>query len=216
MPVTDDTLDALKERLRPFEEAEAALVRAVLGAPEWLSEADEAALRYALNLARTTVVRAPDGTDVDLEGFFAPYREDVLSLAVPRLLGPSGVDKAELARLVPSLALHARAWRNRAAASFLSRLSSTAIDREVCEKALVLVAGGGGGVAWSYLGAFELLEQYDVPPRLLAGTSMGSVLLLFRARRVRWHPGDVDAALRQLSFRTLFKEQESTRWHYRV
>jgi predicted acylesterase/phospholipase RssA len=203
--VTDDALDAMKERLRPFEAAEAALVRAVLGAPAWLSEADEAALRYALNLARTTVVRAPDGTDVDLEAFLAPFREDVLSLAVPALLGAAGVDRAELARLAPNLALHARAWRNRAAASFSSRLSATAIDREVCEKALVLVAGGGGGVAWSYLGAFELLEQYDVPPRLLAGTSMGSVLLLFRARRVRWHPGDVDAALHQLSFRTLFR-----------
>jgi len=201
----DEELDALKERIRPFEEAEAALVRDVVSSPAWLSEADEASLRYALNLARTTVVRGTEGADVDLEGFLAPYREDVLSIAVPALLGGRAVDRAEAARVVPNLALHARAWRNRAAAAFADRLSPAAIDREVCEKALVVVCGGGGGVAWSYLGAFALLEQYGLVPRLLAGTSMGAVLLLFRARRVRWHAEDVDEALRGLTFRSLFR-----------
>jgi predicted acylesterase/phospholipase RssA len=202
---TDEALDQLRERVRPFEEAEAALVRSVVSSKPWLSEADEAALRYALNLARTSVVRAPDGSDVDLDGFLAPYREDVLSLAVPALLRPGGVHHEEVARLVPNLSHHARAWRNRASAAFAGRLPPEAIDREVCEKALVLVCGGGGGVTWSYMGAFALLEQYGLVPRFLAGTSMGAVLLLFRARRVRWHPGDVDEALASLSFRTLFR-----------
>jgi predicted acylesterase/phospholipase RssA len=202
---SDEALDALRERTRPFEDAEAALVRDVVSSPAWLSEADEAALRYALNLARTTLVRAQNGTDVDLEGFLAPFREDVVSLAVPRLLGARGVDRGEVLRVLPNLALHARAWRNRAASAFADRLTPEAIDREVCEKALVVVCGGGGGVTWSYLGAFALLEQYGLVPRLLAGSSMGSVLLLFRARRVRWHAEDVDEALRGLSFRSLFR-----------
>ena len=64
--------------------------------PAWLSEQDEAALRYALNLARTTLVRAPDGSDVDLGGFLAPFREDVRAFALPALLGPRGPDRAEL------------------------------------------------------------------------------------------------------------------------
>jgi len=201
----DDPVDALHLDLRPFSDAEAALVRDVVSSPAWLSEQDEAALRYALNLARTTVVRAPDGSDVDLGGFLAPFREDVRAIALPALLGPRGPDRAELSRAVPNLALHARAWRSRAAAAFAGRLPQEAIDREVCEKALVVVAGGGGGVAWSYLGAFALLEQYGLVPRLLAGTSMGAVLLLFRARRIRWHAGDVDEAMRSLSFRSLFR-----------
>jgi predicted acylesterase/phospholipase RssA len=67
------------------------------------------------------------------------------------------------------------------------------------------VCGGGGGVAWSYLGAFALLEQYGLSPRLLAGTSMGAVLLLFRARRVRWNADDVGEAMKGLSFKTLFR-----------
>jgi predicted acylesterase/phospholipase RssA len=194
----------LRARVRPFEDAELALVRAIVSSPAWLSEGDEAALRYALNLARVGLVRAPDGTDVDLGPFLAPYREDVLTLAVPALSRP-GVDREAIAREVPNLAAHARAWRARAAAAFASRLPPGAVDREVCEKALVLVCGGGGGVAWSYLGAFALLDQYGLVPRLLAGTSMGAVLLLFRARRLRWNADDVAEAMRGLSFKTLFR-----------
>ncbi len=201
----DDELDALRARVRPFEDAELALVRAIVSSPAWISEADEAGLRYALNLARVGLVRAPDGADVDLEPFLAPYREDVLSLLVPPLTRSVRVDREETSRAVPNVVAHARAWRARVAARFQGRLPPGALDREVCEKALVLVCGGGGGVAWSYLGAFALLEQYGLVPRLLAGTSMGAVLLLFRARRLRWNADDIPEAMRGLSFKTLFR-----------
>lgn len=198
-------MDALRARIRPFEEAEVALVREVVSSPPWISEPDEAAIRYALNLARLGLVRAPDGSDVDLAPLLAPYREDVHSLAVAPLLRPGGIDREAVVRAVPNLVAHARAWRSRAASAAGDRLPPGALDREICEKALVLVCGGGGGVAWSYLGAFALLEQYGLVPRLLAGTSMGAVLLLFRARRLRWHPEDVAEAMRGLSFRSLFR-----------
>ena len=201
----DDALDALRDRVRPFEEAELALVRSVVSSPAWLSEEDEAALRYALNLAKLGRVRAPDGTDVDLEPVLAPFRDDVAAIGLPPLLREGGPDEAATLRIVPNLAAHARAWRARAALAAQGRLLPGAIDREVCEKALVLVCGGGGGVAWSYLGAFALLEQYGLVPRLLAGTSMGAVLLLFRARRPRWNPDDVAETLRGLSFKTIFR-----------
>ena len=200
----DETLDALRDRVRPFEEAESTLVRAVVSLPAWLSERDENALRYALNLARVTTVRAPDGSEVDLEEYLGPYRDDVATVALP-LLQRERVDTAAVARLVPHLTLHARAWRARIADAFAGRLPVDALDREVCEKALVLVCGGGGGVAWSYLGAFELLEQYGLVPRLLAGTSMGSVLLLFRARRIRYQADEIGDALKTLSFKRLFR-----------
>jgi Patatin-like phospholipase len=201
----EDTIDALRAQVRPFEDAELALVRAVVSSPPFLSDADEAALRYALNLARTTRVRAPDGSDVDVAAFLAPYREDLLASAVATLAAPRGFAPAEAAHLVPNVVAHARAWRTRLLAAFPGKLPASALDREVCEKALVVVCGGGGGVAWSYLGAFALLEQYGLVPRFLAGTSMGAVLLLFRARRIRWHPDDVSDAMRGLSFRTLFR-----------
>jgi predicted acylesterase/phospholipase RssA len=201
----EDGIDALRAQVRPFEDAEAALVRAVVSQPAFLSDADEAALRYALNLGRTTWVRAPDGSDVEVGPFLAPYRDDLLAAAVATLAAPGGFAPADAARLVANVAAHARAWRGRLLSAFGGRLPPSALDREVCEKALVLVAGGGGGVGWSYLGAFALLEQYGLVPRFLAGTSMGAVLLLFRARRIRWHPDDVAEAMRGLSFRTLFR-----------
>lgn len=205
MPLSDDALDALHARVRPFEEAELALMHAIVSSPAWLSEADEAAVRYALNLARLGMVRAPDGTDVDLEPLLAPYREDVAAIALPLLSDPDKVDREGVARAVPNLVAHARAWRTRVVSAVGERLPQAALDREVCEKALVLVCGGGGGVAWSYLGAFALLEQYGLVPRLLAGTSMGAVLLLFRARRTRWNEDEVAGAVRGLSFKTLFR-----------
>ena len=200
----DDSLDVLRALVRPFEDAEAALVRAIVSSPAFLSDADEAALRYALNLARTSRIRTPDGTDLDVAEFLAPYRDELLPAAAS-LAAPRGFAPADAARLVPNAVAHARAWRARVLAAFGGRLGASALDREVCEKALVLVCGGGGGVAWSYLGAFALLEQYGLVPRFLAGTSMGAVLLLFRARRIRWHPDDVSEAMRGLSFRTLFR-----------
>jgi predicted acylesterase/phospholipase RssA len=210
---TDEILDALRARVRPYEEAELALVRAIVRLPPWISEPDEAALRYALNLARVTSVPCPDGAEVDLDAFLAPYREEVLSHAVPLLVGPAGPDRPAVVRLVPRLEAEARGWRARVLQTFAGRLPPGALDREVCEKALVLVCGGGGGVGWSYLGAFALLEQYGLVPSLLAGTSMGAVLLLFRARKVRWREEDVDDAMRGLSFRTLFRYlQTESRW----
>jgi predicted acylesterase/phospholipase RssA len=205
VPPSDDALDALRQQVRPFEEAELALVRAVVSSPEWISERDEAALRYALNLARMGLVRTPDGEDVDLAPLLEPHREFVRAQLVPALLRDDGVDRDAVARSVPNVATHTRAWRARAAAAFPGRLGSAALDREVCEKALVLVCGGGGGVAWSYLGAFELLEQYGLVPRLLSGTSMGAVLLLFRGRRVRWNLEEVAEALRALQFKKIFR-----------
>ncbi|HYG66207.1 MAG TPA: patatin-like phospholipase family protein, partial [Anaeromyxobacteraceae bacterium] len=205
----DATLDALRARLRPFEEAEVALVRAVVSERPWLSERDEHALRYALNLARLSRVRTPDGDDLDLEPVLEAYRASVLETAIPVLLRRSGVDHEAVGRLVPRLEADARALRARLVETFGGRLPPGALDREVCEKALVLVAGGGGGVGWSYLGAFELLERYGLVPRLMAGTSMGAILLLFRARRIRHQPEDVIAALRGLSFRGIFRFLQS-------
>jgi predicted acylesterase/phospholipase RssA len=198
-------LDAWRARGRPFEDAESALVRAVVNHPPWLAEPDEHALRYALNLAKVGLVRAPDGTDVDLAPLLAPFRDEVLAVAPTILTRAGGVDRGAVLRLAPHLAQHARTWRRRAVAEVGARLPAEALDRECCEKALLVVCGGGGGVAWSYLGAFDLLEQYGLTPRLLGGTSMGAALALFRAREVRWRSEAVQAVVRGLSFRTLFR-----------
>jgi predicted acylesterase/phospholipase RssA len=200
-----DLLDARHEKVRPFEEAELSLVRSIVNAPTWLPETDEYRLRYGLNLARLTTIRAPDGGDIDCATFLDPYRAEVQAVIEPLLLRTGGVDKAAVQRLVPHLAARAKVWRGRLNQAFQSRLPPDGIDREVTEKALVLVAGGGGGVAYVYLGAFALLEQFNLVPRLLAGTSMGAMLLLFRARRIRFQVEEVEQVVKSLAFKNLFR-----------
>jgi len=142
---------------------------------------------------------------VDLSDLLAPFREEVAATAVPPLTRPGGVDREAVAGLAPRLGQRAREWRALVAEAFPGRLPPEALDRELCQKALVLVCGGGGGVGWSYLGGFSLLEQFGLTPRLLAGTSMGAVLLLFRARALRYRDEDLTEVVGQLSFRTLFR-----------
>jgi len=198
-------LESLRARFRPFEEAEAALVRAIVALPRWLPEPEEHAVRYALNLARIGRLRGSDGKDVDLEEQLEPWRAELQPLVEPIFLRSGGVDRGAVVRLAPQLALRARELRRGILERNGSRLSPEALDREACEKALVLVGGGGGGVSFVFLGGFALLEQFGLVPRLLAGASMGAILLLFRARRLRYQPEEIAEVVRGLSFRSLFR-----------
>lgn len=196
-------MDALRVRAHPFEEAEVALVRAALARPGWLDERAEAALRHAVNLARAGRIRAPGGEEVDLWEFLAPFRARVASSLLRDLRRGSQRALDGIARLAGPLGEEAWRWRGRVLEAFHGRLPAETLDRELREKALVLVCGGGGGVTWSYLGAFEQLERSDLVPALCAGASMGAVLLLFRARTRRWDPGQVP--FDRLGFRQLFR-----------
>src|SRR4051812_38773708 len=97
-------LEAQHERLRPFEEAELALVRSVVNLPHWLAEPDEQVIRYALNLARLTRMRSSGGEEVDLSPLLEPYRDQLLAVIEPLLLRPGGVDRIGVGRIGPHLA----------------------------------------------------------------------------------------------------------------
>jgi predicted acylesterase/phospholipase RssA len=198
-------IEGWKARSRPFEEAELGLVRAIVGRPPWLPDASEHALRYALNLARLTVIRLRDGTDLEVGGVLAAYRDELKPIATALFVDKVVVEAAAVNGLVPHLVAQAREWRTRLLSTFQGRLDAATLDRECCEKALLLACGGGGGVAWSYLGAFDLLEQFGLTPRLLAGASMGAALALFRARDLRWDAERSASFLSGLTFRSLFR-----------
>jgi predicted acylesterase/phospholipase RssA len=205
VPLSDAMLEKLRARTRPFEAAEVELVRAVLTLPRWLDEPAEASLRHALNLARVSRVRAPSGEEVDLWDFLAPFRAEVARVLLPALRKGSADGREEAAALAGRFGDGALAWRRKVRAAFATRLPAETLDRELFEKALVLVCGGGGGVSWSYLAAFDLLERHGVAPRLCAGASMGAVVLLFRARSPRWDGGFVPELLGRLGYKRLFR-----------
>jgi len=69
-----------------------------------------------------------------------------------------------------------------------------AIDRELREKALVLVMGGGGGTAYVYLGGDVAAGRVRPAAEAAVGTSMGSVLALFRSRMPRFEQDEIVAS----------------------
>jgi len=203
--LSDAMVETLRARVRPFEDAEITLVRAVLELPHWLDEPAEEALRAALNLARLGRIRVGDGVEVDAWELLAPFRERVAATLVPALERHDASSLRSVAQLARTLGDEVEPWRAKLLQSFPSGLSPERLDRELFEKALVLVCGGGGGVSWSYLGAFDLLERHGLVPRLCAGASMGAVLLLFRARDRRWDGSLAPELVAQMGYGKLFR-----------
>ncbi len=198
----------LRERFqitRPLEQMELELVRASLAQPKLVDPHEEAVLRTALSLARMYKVR--EGTrDVGVGATLEPFRLEIERRLKPVLLPERGGIRRE--QLLP----HLRELKERTVNTrehlirrFADRLSPEAIDRELRTKALVLVMGGGGGTAYPYLGVMGLLDEYGLVPKLLVGTSMGSILGLFRSRMVRFDQEAIANIVRSLSWRKLFR-----------
>ena len=189
-------------RLKPLEDLEVALVRGSLAHPGALPPPAEAALRWALALARLHTVPA-DGAELQVETDLAGFRGEVERLAE---LAPFGrVELLQAAGLALPLAEKARACRDGLLRRHADRLDPAVLDREVRHKQLVLALGGGGGVSYVYLGVFALLEEWGLAPKLIAATSMGAILGLFRARTLRYDPAEIFGVVRSLSWSKLFR-----------
>ncbi|MEO2169789.1 MAG: patatin-like phospholipase family protein [bacterium] len=180
--------------LLKLERMDRGLVAANRALPGVLSHEQYTKLRYAFALARLTAF-APGAAR-------SGGREARLSVRV----APEGIAKLRqrlLARLGPALVpelesgaqlIRARRWltklrpeitETRAALlrHHLNDFSVGELDAELGHKTLVVVAGGGGGAGYIYLGAFDALDRVGLTPGLLVGSSMGSVIGLFRARQ---------------------------------
>src|SRR5436309_3293847 len=99
----------------------------------------------------------------------------------------------------------ARAARDEVVAALGHRLPFESLDREVRERHLVLVCGGGGGTGYVHLAAFALLEAAGLQPALIAGSTMGAILGLFRAREKRFDLARIPEILADLSYRKIFR-----------
>lgn len=191
----------------PLNAMEAQLARASAAARGRLDARDETALRYALSLCRCWHVRAPDGRDVAVAALLRPFRERLLQALWP-LLDPQRPALAEPHELLPAArAAHdiARAGLHELQQKLGHRLPAERLDREVRERHLVLVCGGGGGTGYVHLAAFALLEAAGLQPSLIAGSSMGAILGLFRARERRFDLARIPEILQDLTYRKIFR-----------
>ncbi|RME28249.1 MAG: patatin-like phospholipase family protein [Deltaproteobacteria bacterium] len=204
---------------RPLDQLEQEVVRRHLARPGEVGEHLVDALRYVLSFARLTVVRNRDGEDVEVAEQLAPHRWRVLEALRPHLdaratrvpLADDGLWGA--IRELPVLVAATRRARSRLLAA--GRLDRDSLEAEVTTRQLVVAAGGGGGSGYGYAGAFTLLHRHGLQPELLAGTSIGSLMSLFRARRRIFDGAPMFAAARRLSWQTVFRVFEAES-HYGI
>ncbi len=206
------SLTALHEQLSPLDRFEAHIVRLALARPGAIHPRDEAALRYILSLARLTVFRLQDGTDV----FLSDLTDELRTHVAARLRAALGIPTPDLAALsgaLTTLTPIAKATRQRILASHHGRIDPEALERELTQRSLVLACGGGGGAGYGHLGAFALFESAGLRPSLLAGASMGSILGLFRARSLRFEVSQAPKLMAEVGARHIFRPYNAEcRW----
>ena len=180
-------LDSDKDR-RPFlrlRQMEMSLVRAYLSHPDRISRQDYQALRYLLNFARldrfspSAALGRPGRADVQLDPqIMGSVRREVLQQLF-RVLR-RGTDQkrrlSESANRLPALLEVLRDAQTEILARHENDFSKTELEAEICNKVLVLSAGGGGGAGYVYIGALARLKMMGLDPSYIVGTSMGALL----------------------------------------
>lgn len=157
------------------------LLTALCRDPELLDARHEAQLRWALTLARTSVLRAPSGRDVVLSEELTPFREWLTAGLAEALPSSTKVDGARLRTLIPTATLRLVSARRKVLENHVDDFGAEHLDEEIRHKKLVLVLGGGGGSGFAHLGIFQLADELGHVPELIVGSSMGSLMGLFRS-----------------------------------
>ena len=195
-------VERLRAIRRPLVALEQALVSKTLARSDALPHGMLDTLRYVLSFARLTTVRNRDGTDVDVSEMLAAHRGWVTDTLAPRVALSEHPMRA-VARVAPLLADATISARRQLLSHDL--LDRDNLEAEICERQLVVVCGGGGGSGYGYAGAFALMHRNGLQPELLAGTSIGSIAGLFRARRRVFDSLPMIEAARRLQWNTVFE-----------
>lgn len=200
-----DTARAAARR-RPFDILERRLVRCAMDAddPETIRLVDQ--LRYAISFAKLTAIRNPDGEEIDLSGVQSLHANRVRDRLAPFLL-----DKRDDLTGALHVAPEIIGWTLESRASVLDRLpvDRDALEAEVTTRMLLVASGGGGGAGYVYPGAYDMLDRIGLTPSLMVGTSIGSLMGMFRARRARFDLATLVSAARALSWGRIFRVLES-------
>jgi predicted acylesterase/phospholipase RssA len=162
------------------------------------------AMRYVLNFAKLGAIRREDGVDLDVQAFLAPHAWRVKSALSPHLIEDPSLWGAM--RVLPELVAETRDKRRRLLEHFA--LDRDSLEAEVTTRKLVVVCGGGGGAGYGYAGAWTLLHRRGLQPDLIAGTSIGALMSIFRARRRVFDGAPLIAAAGRLSWERVFRVLE--------
>lgn len=202
---------------RSLRDFELRLMRLAVSDPTWLSSQEDAVLRWALSLARITVVHVRgDGqtnpqnftADVEIGHATDAYRLKLYQLLLPAL-GSERISRDGVRAQIPLIRALVADERDSLLRLFGSRLSAKDLDRAVRRRPLALALGGGGGVGYVFVGAMAALDDAGLTPSLITGTSMGAILGAFRSRQQQFSLLQVRSLLARLSWRRVFRLFES-------
>ena len=190
---------------RPLDQLEMHAMRLHVARPDEVSVGLLDGLRYVLSFARLTEVRNVAGDDIDVSGFLAKHRARMMDALEPHLSGKDETLWGAL-RALPDLVHATRDLRRSLLAHF--PLDRDSLEAEVTTRQLVVACGGGGGSGYGYAGAYRCFHRAGLQPELLAGTSMGSLISIFRARRKVFDGLPMVEAARRLQWNTVFRVLE--------
>jgi predicted acylesterase/phospholipase RssA len=176
------------ERVRDLKAFERRLLKLLIRREDVLDPPQEALARYALALAQLDQFRTPDGRDVSLADEVDPLRRWVLDELVPTIPADGEPDVPQLRRRVGALNDRVHTARSGLLENHPGDFDAEHLDDELRHKELVLVLGGGGGAGLFHLGLFQLLDELEIVPEFIVGSSMGSIMGLVRALSREYDP----------------------------
>jgi NTE family protein len=88
---------------------------------------------------------------------------------------------------------------------FLMISSVAAQEQSPEEGKLVLVLSGGGARGFAHVGVLRVLEELDIAPDLIVGTSMGSVVGGLYA--AGWSPDDIEELIQTIDWGQIFQDR---------
>ncbi len=180
-----------KNEILSFTRWEVALAKDRAARPHRLSTAQYDQVRYLINFARLTrfrpgsVVRAGKSSsirfDVDVSQELTVFRtrvHRVLSEAFAKSHIGYHLLMNGVYRMWPDLVQ----LRKQILQRHSDEMTEQELDLEVCQKTWVSVGGGGGGAGYVYIGAYAEMHDAGLAPGYIVGSSIGSIMGLFRAR----------------------------------
>ena len=171
-------LDEVQDKRLPFMRLESQIVRAAMAEPNVLTTEQVGWLRYVVSLARCVWIRTEADIDIYVEGVLSRFRWFVkheLDPVLSRRYPMQGL-RYVLPRLIQET------QRVREVLLEQTDLDALSLQEEVCNRQLLLALGGGGGSGFGYAGAMRTLHHANIPIEMIAGTSIGSLISMFRAR----------------------------------
>ena len=201
MMMNDIQLRSIFEKRQPLQQIEQAIIRVAMSDPTGVSDQDLSWLRYVVSFARMGLVKNRQGQDIDIGENLSRFRWLVLHTLQPLMEKRNPARK--LVQVLPKLIKEAQHVRNLILEH--TALDAIALQEEVCTRQMVVALGGGGGCGYGYAGAFQAFHRASLSPKMIAGTSIGALIGMFRARGTHFDQLPMIEAARRLKWSTVFR-----------